>query len=454
MKNLCFAAAGEIAAQIRARKIGAVECLEYFAKRVERFNPKINAIVVFDWERARKRAAAADDALARGELWGPLHGVPMTVKESFDLANHRTTWGDPIFKDVVASADDLIVQRIQSAGAVVFGKTNVPRMLMDFQSYNEIYGTTNNPWDLSRIPGGSSGGAAAALAAGLTGLELGSDIGGSIRNPAHFCGVFGHKPTFALVGATRETAPKRFGPATDMAVSGPLARSAEDLALAMSYVAAPGPFETPVWQPTLRKPSKSLREYRVAVWPREENISVADEISARCESLATTLARAGAKVSDRARPDLSPAHSTAVYRKLLDAATNPFGELRHSEWLDLNNERAKLRLAWRQFFKDWDIVIAPISSTVAFPHDHGPMRGRTLQIDGKSVPYFQQLFWAGLVTVSYLPSTAFPTGIGRDGLPIGLQAFSDAYNDLVTIDFARLVSHEIGGFAAPPGYED
>src|SRR5689334_9985634 len=212
MKNLCFASAGEIAAQIRARKIGAVECLEYFAKRVERFNPQINAIVVFDWERARKRAAAADNALLRGELWGPLHGVPMTVKESFDLANQRTTWGDPIFKDVVASADDLIVQRIESAGAVMFGKTNVPRMLMDFQSYNEIYGTTNNPWDLTRIPGGSSGGAAAALAAGLTGLELGSDIGGSIRNPAHFSGVFGHKPTFGLVGATREVAPKRFGP--------------------------------------------------------------------------------------------------------------------------------------------------------------------------------------------------------------------------------------------------
>src|SRR5712671_981702 len=188
MNELAFASAIDIAKQIRDRKISAVECLNYFHRRCDRCNEKLNAIVVFDWERAATRAQKADDALSRGDEWGPLHGVPMTIKECFDLKGHRTTWGDPQFKDYIANEDDLAVRRLEAAGAVVFGKTNVPLRLMDFQSYNEIYGTTNNPWDLTRGPGGSSGGSAAALSAGLTGLEFGSDIGGSIRNPAHYCG--------------------------------------------------------------------------------------------------------------------------------------------------------------------------------------------------------------------------------------------------------------------------
>jgi amidase len=453
MKDLCFSSALDIAAQIRDRKLSAVECLGYFHQRIDRFNPSLNAVVVFDWDRARERGLRADQALARGESWGPLHGVPMTIKESFDLAGRRTTWGDPLFADNVAAEDDLIAKRIESAGAIIFGKTNVPLRLMDFQSFNEIYGTTNNPWDVTRGPGGSSGGAAAALAAGLTGLELGSDIGGSIRNPAHYCGVFGHKPTFGLVGATRSAPPKRHTP-TDMAVSGPLARSAEDLALAMQFVAAPNAFESPTWSASLRTPAKSLKEYRVAVWHSEPGIEVDGEIAERCVQLAERLSKLGAKVSDKARPALSAQHSTAVYRRLLDAATNPFGDLRHSEWRDLDNERAKFRLAWREFFKDWDIVIAPISATPAFKHDHSALAGRTLVVNGKTVPYFQQLFWAGIVTVSYLPSTVFPTGPGKIGLPIGLQAFGDAYDDLITVDFARLVSREFGGFAPPPGYSD
>jgi amidase len=212
--------------------LSAVECLHYFRKRIERFNPKLNAIVVFDWDRATSRALKADQALARGEVWGSLHGVPITIKESYDLKDHPTTWGDPELKNNIAPDDDLALQRLEAAGAIVFGKTNVPLRLMDFQSYNEIYGTTNNPWDVTRGPGGSSGGAAAALAAGLTGLELGSDIGGSIRNPAHYCGVYGHKSTFGLVGATRMAAPGNLT-RKDLGVYGPLARSAEDLALSM-----------------------------------------------------------------------------------------------------------------------------------------------------------------------------------------------------------------------------
>jgi amidase len=335
----------------------------------------------------------------------------------------------------------------------VFGKTNVPLRLMDFQSYNDIYGTTNNPWDVTRGPGGSSGGSAAALAAGLTGLELGSDIGGSIRNPAHYCGVYGHKSTYKLVGATRSAPPGNLT-VKDLGVYGPLARSAEDLSVAMQVLAGPGVFENPVWQPTLRKPAKQLQDYRVVIWPTDERVAVAAEISARCQHIGDVLAKLGATVSDKARPAIDTTRSTKLYRQLLDAATNPFSELKHSEWLAMDNERARLRLQWREFFKDWDIVIAPIAATTAFKHDHSPLQGRRIQVDGKDTAYFQQIFWASLASVAYLPSTAFPTGVDKADLPIGLQAIGAAYDDLITIDFARLMSKEIGGFVPPPNYED
>jgi amidase len=453
MTPIAFDSAINIATRIRNRELSAVECLKYFRNRVARFNPKLNALIILDWDRALKRARAADEALARKEIWGPLHGVPMTIKESYDLKGHATTWGDPIWKDNIAGEDDLVAQRLESSGAIIFGKSNVPLRLMDFQSYNDIYGTTNNPWDITRGPGGSSGGGAAALAAGLTGLEFGSDIGGSIRNPAHYCGVFGHKSTFGLVGATRMAAPGNLI-RKDIGVYGPLARSAEDLALAIGFVAAPGPFEAPVWQPTLRKPTKTLKEFRVAIWPTDKRVVVSGEISERCRQIGATLTKLGAAVSYTARPDIDTERSNKLYRQLLDAAVNPFSELRHSEWLDMDLERAKLRLRWREFFKSWDILLAPIAATAAFPHDHSALQGRTIQIDGKTAPYFQQIFWAGLTSVSYLPSTVFPTGPNKEGLPIGLQAIGDAYDDLITIDFARLLSKEIGGFVAPPGFED
>ncbi|MEX2488463.1 MAG: amidase family protein, partial [Pseudomonadales bacterium] len=196
MDALAFQDATTLASMIKNKEISSSELLEHFIARMSRYNAEINAIIVTQLDKARARAKLADEALARGEDWGPLHGVPMTVKESFDIVDLPTTWGDPALKENIATADAVACQRLQDAGAVIFGKTNVPYYLSDFQSYNEIYGTTNNPFNLERGPGGSSGGAAAALAAGLTGLEMGSDIGGSIRNPAHYCGVFGHKPTW------------------------------------------------------------------------------------------------------------------------------------------------------------------------------------------------------------------------------------------------------------------
>ncbi len=238
MASLCFESALRIAAQLRGRELGAVECLEYFRARVERLNPALNAIVVLDWERAYEGARRADQALAQGQPVGALHGVPMTIKESFDVAGLPTTWGDRALS-YVAERDDPVVERLKAAGAVIFGKTNVPYRLLDFQSYNDIYGVTNNPWDRTRTPGGSSGGAAAALAAGLTSLEVGSDIGGSIRNPAHYSGVFGHKPTFDIVASDRLAPPPSVA-GIDLAVAGPLARSAEDLDATLRLLVGPG----------------------------------------------------------------------------------------------------------------------------------------------------------------------------------------------------------------------
>ena len=234
-----FLPAHRLAALVRAGKIGCLELLDLYLERVEQHNAKLNAIVVLDTERARKRARAADRALAKGEVWGPLHGVPVTIKESFDVEGLPTTWGHPELKDNIAQRNALAVDRLLAAGAVLFGKTNIPTALADWQTFNPIHGTTNNPWDLSRVPGGSSGGAAAALAAGLTGLETGSDIGASIRNPAHYCGVYGHKPTFGICSSQGQTAPPRITD-NDIAVIGPLARSARDLEIALKTIAGPG----------------------------------------------------------------------------------------------------------------------------------------------------------------------------------------------------------------------
>ena len=447
---LCFQSALAIAAQLRHRQLSAVECLEYFRARVARLNPALNAIIAFDWERADESARRADQTLAQGLPCGPLHGVPMTIKESFDVAGLPTTWGERSLS-YVAERDDPAVERLRAAGAVIFGKTNVPRLLLDFQSYNDIYGVTNNPWDLERTPGGSSGGAAAALAAGLTSLELGSDIGGSIRNPAHYSGVFGHKPTFDIV-ASEGLTPPPYVAGGDLAVAGPLARSAEDLELSLRLLVGPGRLNRAV-RVELPETRRPLREYRVALWPNDANAPVQREIADRCQSVGDRLAALGVKVSDKARPGFSADHAASVYRSLLSAATNEASTLTHRDWLQLDEERTRLRLAWREFFREWDIVLCPIAACVAFEHLHGAYRGRKLLIDGVETPYFQQLFWAGLATCSYLPSTVFPTGLGAQKLPIGLQAIGDAYADLQTIEFARLVTQELGGFQPPPGLD-
>ncbi len=287
-----FRSAKQLASDIRRGKIGALEALDLFLARVDRFNPQLNAIVASDTEAARRRARQADAALRKGKVWGPLHGVPMTVKESYDVAGMPTTWGLSELKDNVPTRHALAVDRLLGAGVVLFGKTNVPSWLADWQSFNPVYGTTNNPWDLTRTPGGSSGGSAAALAAGLTGLEAGSDIGSSIRNPAHYCGVYGHKPTYGIVPPRGQALPGRVAQG-DISVIGPMGRSADDLALGLSVMAGADEIDGAGWRLELPAPrQKKLRDFKVAVMLTDPVSEVDAEVQARVQAVAEFLAQA------------------------------------------------------------------------------------------------------------------------------------------------------------------
>src|ERR1700733_1464959 len=276
--NRAFASATRLAADIRDRRVGCVELLEFFLARAERYNPRLNAIVAWQTDKARERARLADAALGRGESWGPLHGLPMTVKESFNITGLPTTFGNPAWKDNIPSGNAVLVDRLEAAGAVIFGKTNVPYMLADSQSYNDIYGTTNNPWDLACGPGGSSGGEAATLAAGLSALGAGSDIAGSLRNPAYYCGIYGHKPSWGLI-PNRGHGPPGVVTPTDISVVGPMARHAEDLALALGILAGPDVLQQAAWQVALPAPrARRLGDFRVAVWGSSPLAPIGDRV--------------------------------------------------------------------------------------------------------------------------------------------------------------------------------
>ncbi len=320
MSDLVFLSATELAQGIAAGRFSSVEVLESYLARVDEYNPTLNALVVDARERGLQRAREADAATARGESWGPLHGVPMTVKESYNLAGYPTTWGNTDWTGNIPTEDAIAVAKLEGAGAIVFGKTNVPLRLADFQSYNDVYGTTGNPYDPERVPGGSSGGAAAALAAGLTGLEIGSDIGGSIRNPAHYCGVFGHKPTWNLLWMRGHSGPGDIRSAPDISVIGPLARSALDLETATRILAGPDSITARGYRlqlPELQNPS--LEGLRVAVWADDAQCPVSATVRDRVGRVAQMFRDAGAFVDDDARPDFTADHAFAVYQNLLQA---------------------------------------------------------------------------------------------------------------------------------------
>ena len=483
MDELVFLPAHELARRIRRKQVSALELLDAYLSRITRLGGPINAVVVLDAERARDRAKAADAALAHGQSWGPLHGLPMTVKESFNVAGLPTTNGHEAFRNNIASTDALAVQRLVGAGAVIFGKTNVPVSLADWQSFNPVYGTTNNPWDLARTPGGSSGGSAAALAAGLTALELGSDIGASIRNPAHYCGVWGHKPSWGVVPqAGHELTPRECADSFDIAVAGPLARSAYDLSLAMAILTSPLEAMTPLGRVPMawRDRGTPPQRCRVAVIYDDAEAEVDDSVQAELRALVVFLRNQGVVVTEDVRPvDSAEAH--AVYIHLMRAATgshyddaaygvaqarqrqyaqnDPSYPARlfrgntstHRDWVQMDELRSRLRRQWAAFFEQHDLLICPVATTPAFvQNQQGERWERMIPVNGHSQPSTDALFWAGYPATFGLPATAVPLGLSPQGLPVGAQIVGPVFGDPECLRFAQWLEREYRAFVPPP----
>ena len=474
----------ELAAALAARKVSSAELVDLAIARIEARDGKLNAVVVRDFDRAKAAAVEADKALARGEK-RPLLGVPMTVKESFNVAGLATTWGIPAGKGFQPREDALAVQRLKAAGAVVLGKTNVPLVLGDFQSYNDIYGQTNNPWDVGRTPGGSSGGAAVSLAAGFVPLELGSDIGGSLRNPAHYCGVFAHKPSHGLLPVRGHIPPgvQAIPNEVDLLAIGPMARTAADLALALDILAGPDGPQATAYRLALPDSRQSeLKNFRVLVIDEHPLLPTSRDVRAALDRIVEKIGKAGAKIvrSSPLVPDLAlqgrifarlltsvfgTDMPESVYARLQDIAksipstdTSLQSErvrgvvLSHRDWVKADRVRAGLAQRWRELFREFDVVLCPVMPTTAFPHDHSEMSTRRIAIDDKDVSYGDQPMWAGVATLTGLPATAMPIGVSEGGLPIGMQIVGPYLEDRTPLAFAALTEREFGGFTPPPGY--
>jgi len=455
-----FKSATELIAAIRTGEITSLDLLNRYLDAIQRNNDDINAVVALDVEVARARAAEADQALARGENWGPLHGLPMTVKDVFEVVGMPATSGDPELKGYIPTHNALAVQRLIDAGAIIFGKTNVPFHGGDFQSYNKVYGTTNNPWDLSRTPGGSSGGSAAALAAGFTPLELGSDLAGSVRFPAHYTGVFGHKPTFGIVPRYGHIPPMpvRFPPhvmpEVPLFVVGPLARSAEDLALSLEVLTGPGKADESGKKLKLLPPRRQrFKDYRVAVWftDRSPAAEIDAEVLKTLHKTVEKLRGAGLEIDEDVHPDIRLWENVALLGEIRDrmrAGLLPLFE-------ELAERQKKQQAKWAEFFERYDVLLAPVSLTVAFPHDHTePLVSRQLVVNGKKRSYTHNITWTAAAIVAGLPATVAPVGLSETGLPVGIQIIGARLEDRTTIAFARGLSELVGGFVAPPGYGD
>ncbi len=484
MDEVAFAPATELVAAIDRKEISSVELLDAFVARIDKHNPAINAVVALDLDRARAACRAADDELARGHRRGPLHGLPMTIKDSIETEGVVTTSGAPNLAGHVPVRDADAVARLKAAGAIVFGKTNLPIYAGDCQTYNEVYGTTNNPWNLDRTPGGSSGGSAAALAAGLTGFELGSDIGGSIRNPAHLCGVFGLKPTYGIVpGRGHIPGPPGMLSEPDVASLGPLGRSTGDLALGLDVLAAAPPDRAVAWHLELPPPRRSaLADYRLTAWLDDAAAPVDAAVLDALTTALDGLRGAGAAIDEDPVP-VSLADASELFEQLVFTVTGssipePLFEaacaveatpraddepaptrsaravaMRHRTWARLNEARHRQRAGWAEFFGSHDAVLAPVMQTAAFPHTHeGNLFARTLTVNGEARPYVDTLRWCGAFGVVYLPAAVVPIGLTADGLPVGLQIVGPYLQDRTVLDIAGRVEQALGGFRSPPGY--
>ncbi len=459
----------ELAEAVRAKQVSSRELLQAFIDRIDAIDGSINAVVTRDYERAEAAALAADEATATGATTGVLHGLPITVKDALEVAGVRSTGGARELIDHIPERDAPIVASVRAAGAIPFARTNLPRWSGDIQTFNDLFGTTNNPWDTSRVPGGSSGGAGAAVATGMTSFEIGTDIGGSIRIPAAFNGIFGHKPSF---GATPTTGyldePLGGGTVADVNVIGPLARSAADLDLLMDVMAGPSAEDAVAW--SLRLPpaaSMELSDLRIAAWLDDPAAPVSADQREIFDNTLDALEAAGARIDRLARPDVDLSDAArlglgligAAVALSIDDATAKYLEeqsgrgrsMSHRDWLQLHRSREQMRLRWASFFENYDALLAPVCVSPPFTHNQeGHMGDRAVTIDGVERPYGDLLTWTMAIGVNYLPVSVAPLGLTHDGLPVGMQIVGPYLGDRTCIRLAAHVEEIIGGHQAPP----
>ncbi len=477
-----FAPAHELVAGLRAGTLSSVALTRAAIERVREVNPGLNPVVALDEPGALKRAREADAAIRAGGSLGPLHGLPVTIKDCFEVAGFPAVNGAPELREYRPARHAPAVQRMVQAGAVVIGKTNVPLYSLDLQTFNEVFGVTRNPWNAERTPGGSSGGAAVALATGITSLEIGSDLAGSLRVPAHATGVCALKPSFGVVptAGVLSTTPGARRTA-DLVVAGPMARTVADLGLLFGVLAGPAVRDAAAWQLSLPPPRAPATGLRVAAWLDDDNCPVAPEVGAALAGTCRALAGAGVAVDEQARPaigaseyfrdflelmyaEMSAGFPESVFRAFAAAARRHAGDAAwtplnlmpravaqgHREWLMACERREAYRAAWDAFFSRYDLLVTPVMPTTAPPHDRRPFEERTVRLGGRDFAYMQQSFWCGLATASFLPAAVVPAGLAADGMPVGVQLIGPYLADRTVLEFARLVEELTGGFRRPP----
>ena len=448
--DICALPATELARRIAGRELSAVEVLEAQLERIEQRNPELNAVVSLDAEGARRQAEAADVAVARGEVRGQLHGVSLTLKDGNDVAGLRTTIGTEVF-DRMAREDGAVAARLRAAGAIIIGHTNVAPLLADYQSANAIFGRTSNPWNVGRTAGGSSGGAAAAVATGMTPLEIASDLGGSIRLPAHFCGVYGLKPTEHRVPTTGFFRLPPGAPRTVRVLLclGPLARDLDDLALALSIVAGPDGVDSEVPPvPLVESPVARIADLRIACATTVPGTVVARSLSAEVQRVATLAARAGARVEARL-PDCDWDDANALFRDLVSAITSQRTDKDLAWYFSALERRDRLAATWDRFFRDFDALLMPPAMTTAFPHC---APGAPLIVDGTPAPYFGHGGVLAMGNLAGLPALVPPAGQDSEGLPVGVQIVGPRWSEMRLLGVCRALEsvQALPGFRPPP----
>ncbi|MDI9245932.1 amidase [Marinobacter sp. CHS3-4] len=488
---LHYRSATELLKALSDGSVTSTDLTKALLQRISEHNPQVNAIVAMDEAKALTKAAEADAARAQGKTLGPLHGLPLTLKDTWEVVGMTCTAGAPALKDHRPEKHADVVKRLEDAGAIVLGKTNVPLYATDIQSYNKLFGMTRNPFNPAHTPGGSSGGAAAALASGMTPLEVGSDLAGSIRIPAHFCGIFGHKPSRKLVSLRGHIpGPPGTESQPDLAEGGPMARTAEDLTLLLEVIGGPAEREANSWKLAMA-PARidSLEQARVGLWLSDPLCPVDQELTDGYRNLAQEIENRGALVSDARHDLLNLAHILPAYFNLLGSllstsltpsqrrqmkwiarlekwlhlfgpVTAYVGEYGRGvnqpiyQWMSWSETREKMRAQITELFEEFDVLLTPITPTAAIPHDHSnPVFKRTITVADKPRAYMDQFCWIAMATLLGLPATSVPIGRTKNGLPYNIQVIGAPGMDLTTIKFGELLEKlGLAGFQAPEGY--